>query len=337
MKLRCLVLVACAAVACSKSKGKSKSDPRPSVGDAATTATHNSADAAPRSKLPPAPAPIIKSAGKGDCSTKYAPRPDRDPNPMCKVAIAGEVELGSGKSKARVTVSPFYIDQLEVTNALFARFLEQRGSHRGCGFANGRCLTFHAAHEEVGLEQIKGHYRARPGAESLPALGIFVEAAEEYCRWVGKRLPSEAEWVLAAYYDPKSKKMRRYPWGDRFEPGRANCSEKDCKDGHANGAPVGAFDGSGSLGDGSSAFGVYDVAGNADEWVADCYSARFPRCTKQPCRDPLFAKEKGCGSNRVSRGGDWQSGEKRLRVSSRAQQATAGFTTIGLRCARSAP
>jgi formylglycine-generating enzyme required for sulfatase activity len=252
----------------------------------------------------PPPAPTVKRGGKGDCKVEYAPRPTRDPNPMCKIA-GGTFMMGSDDPKAsanerpvrKVTLTPYLIDQFEVTNAQIAHFLNAAGNDCASG-QNKMCFfAFNIASTARVLEE-NGRFRARPGFEHHPTRSATVEGAERYCAWVGKRLPTEAEWEFAARHDPKTNKDYRWPWGDKFYPKRAACDEPVCKDGFnetmkipnsSSEARVGTFDGTGGFGDGSSPWGVHDMAGNVSEIMADvtdAYETPYPECGD--CIDPVM-------------------------------------------------
>jgi len=237
----------------------------------------------------PPPPPTVKHGGKGDCRTDYAPRPKRDPNPMCLVK-GGTFMMGSpdGEGEAnehpqhQVTVGDFYIDQFEVTIAQAMHFLNAVGSNNFCPSTgkDKRCFEYsYFARSPFFHKDEAGRFVPEPGTERWPMPLAMHEAAVRYCAWAGKRLPTEAEWAYAARHDPTTGKDLRYPWGDSFEPKRAACAEEDCKDGFVKPtvedirdfAPVGTFDGTHGFKDGSSPWGVHDMAGNASEWTASCY------------------------------------------------------------------
>ena len=172
---------------------------------------------------------------------------------------AGAFLMGSDDAAAdaderpqrRVYVRPFYVDTYEVTNAEFRRF--------------------------------RPEHTYPEGAEGLPVTGVTRSEAEAYCRSVGKRLPSNAEWEKAA----RGTDGRRYPWGEAFDPAKANVRRVDrapasdptavgkLKNGGADTAvctvdPDGKLPG-GSFPAGVSPYGCHDMAGNVWEWVGDTH------------------------------------------------------------------
>jgi formylglycine-generating enzyme required for sulfatase activity len=308
---------------CEKARREQTPDPTP-LKDARVIAADTPLDAAidarddgPEPLVPPPP-PTVKRNGKGDCSVEYAPRPTRDPNPLCKIA-GGSFMMGSADPKAeanerpvrKVTLTPYFIDQFEVTNAQVAHFLNAVSNQ--C--ANGRygdcfSITKISSGEPFILNE-NGRFRPRQGFERHPVFSATVEGAERYCAWVGKRLPTEAEWEFAARHDPKANKDYRWPWGDTFYPKRAACDEEVCKDGFkqilndeksSDEAPVGTFDGTHGFGDGSSPWGVHDMAGNVSEIMADTTDAdQTPYVDCGACVDPLTVKS-GADTFHVTRG-----------------------------------
>ena len=219
---------------------------------------------------------------------------------------AGEFEMGPRGSRAFVFLDDFYVDTHEVTNARYRRFVEETG-HRPSPEWNDPSLS----------------------QPRQPVIGLAWADADAYCRWAGKRLPTEAEWEKAARGDLVGK---AYPWGDEppspAGPYRANFDTGPAgdADGFPKTAPVGSFAPNG--------YGLFDTAGNAWEWCAD-------RHEPQRGDEPLLGWV-GEGEHRILRGGGWLIASYMpedqyladLRVDFRmAYNAQAEDWNIGCRCA----
>lgn len=212
---------------------------------------------------------------------------------------AGEFVFGAGdgdpcESPAQVVFLPaFYVDKMEVTNWAYKRFVD----------ATGRRKPLHWEGGEI-----------PPGLEDHPVIWVSWEDATAYAQWSAGRLPTEAEWEKAA----RGPKGLTYPWGNRFDPKRANTWEAGV---HAT-APVGSFPA------GSSPYGLLDMAGNVSEWVADQFAA-YPNAT-------TFLPEYSRGLH-VLRGGSWTFNAYYARSSHRYPRAPGErHGTYGFRTARNA-
>ncbi len=201
----------------------------------------------------------------------------------------GALDADDARPVHRVHVDGFFIDATELTNADFARFVEATGyvttAERPAPETNAPgSLVFTKTATRVPLDDWSQWWRWQPGAcwrrpqgpgssiegrERFPVVHLSWDDAAAYAKWAGKRLPTEAEWELAARGGLAGK---RFAWGDELAPGgdaRANTWQGDfptldtATDGHAGLAPVGSYAPNG--------YGLYDVAGNAWEWVADWY------------------------------------------------------------------
>ncbi len=198
-------------------------------------------------------------------------------------------------------VRTFYMDRKEVTQGEYDRFV--RMTKRGKPFVP----VF-----EDDISKI-----VKP---ELPAMGMSWSDADAYCKWGGKRLPTEAEWEKAGRGEGK----RRYSWGDEFGTGQANVEGEE--DGFKYLAPPGSFE------SGRSPYGLYDMTGNVAEWVADTYDEHYYE--KSPYRDPTGPEE---GSHKVIRGGSWRETPNHARLSKRFQaRMWRTDSTIGFRCAKDA-
>lgn len=196
----------------------------------------------------------------------------------CNPALRPELCEPDEMPYRSVAVRAFAIDRTEVTQSAYARCVGAR-----------RCS---APSEEFDPT-------SKP---NLPVTFVTWEQADEYCRWNGRRLPTESEWEKAA----RGGDGRLYPWGNET-PSCARTHFLECGD-----RPRAV----GELPAGASPFGALDMAGNVMEWTADRYEAT----------SELF---------HVQRGGSFLGDPQTLRVSNRVKGFPVPLSNVGFRCARS--
>jgi formylglycine-generating enzyme required for sulfatase activity len=209
----------------------------------------------------------------------------KDVAPMVLVP-AGEFTMGSNggrdheKPEHRVYLDAYYMDVYEVTIGQYEQFLEETS------FDPPPMWTT----------------MAQPSYENRPVVNIDWKDANNYCKWAGKRLPTEAEWEKAA----RGTDGRIYPWGnDPPNPQRANYGKAKWNN-HDALVPVG------QLQDGRSPYGIYDLAGNVWEWVSDWYDPNY--YATSPSKNPQGPES---GKYKVLRGGSWDLAAEDLRSSRR--------------------
>lgn len=274
----------------------------------------------------------------------------------------------------RVAVDGFWMDATEVTNAQFAQFVRATGyitiaerplkaedfpsvppEELGAG-----SVVFSPPAHAVPLDNHMRWWAFMPGANwrhplgakssiagkgNEPVVHIAFDDAVAYANWAGKRLPTEAEWEFAARGGLSGK---LFPWGDDFRPGRkwqanthqGHFPDRDSgADSHPGIAPVSRFAPNG--------YGLYDVAGNAWEWVSDWYRPDYYTqlaASGQVARNPRgpansFDPDEPGVAKRVQRGGSFLCTEEycsRYMVGTRGKgEISTGSNHVGFRLVRS--
>lgn len=230
---------------------------------------------------------------------------------------AGPFTMGSddGREDERpahtVTLAAFEIDRLPTTNAEFARFLERHGAID----AGGR-RHFDWDDGDARIHRVNGEWRADAGFEDHPVVEASWLGALAYCRSLGKRLPTEAEWERAA----RGTDGRRYPWGDA----PPTAAQARFASGWNATVPVSAHAAY------PSPSGAIGMAGNAWHWVSSAYRP-------YPYRPDDGREDLAPGPVRATRGGGHDSDAEALRTTERGRALSrapaAGHHNIGFRCA----
>jgi formylglycine-generating enzyme required for sulfatase activity len=217
---------------------------------------------------------------------------------------AGPFEMGSDTGAPdefpihTVTLEDYYFDKYEVTNAQYKTCVD-------AGVCNIPQETSSPTREQ---------YFGNPEYDNFPVIFVTWFDAVDYCTWRDAKLPTEAEWERAG----RGPDNWIYPWGDETEIGCDYTNYNNC---------VGDTVSIGSYNFDVSPFGIYDMAGNAREWVED-YLRPYPG------GDPNGSPEYGKG-HRVERGGGFDSNDDQIRLPNRASwHAHVGTLRKGIRCAR---
>ncbi|WP_245627986.1 formylglycine-generating enzyme family protein [Actinomadura oligospora] len=265
---------------------------------------------------------------------------ESEPQPLPGMWFADETP------QIEVEVPAFRIDRCPVTVAEFAAFADATGY-----VSDAERAGYGMVYGERFWEERAGACWRTPGGPGTdvdgradhPVVHMSWSDASAYARWAGKRLPTEAEWELAA----RGVRYRIWPWGDQWLPGAANTAElhagrldaldawldwwRDTCRTHGplpRTTPVGTFS---PAGDG--VHGCSDMAGNVYEWTA---SPSRLYADDAPC-DPALRRV--MGHYRVIRGGSWMNFRYQVRCSERMHGDPGGWSNfaLGFRCAAPAP
>ena len=263
---------------------------------------------------------------------------------------AGMFEMGSSDKhgsadeypRHTVSLDAFFLDMYEVTNRQFRKFVKATG-YKTTAEIQGKAWAY--VEDEQWTEVPGAWWRKPEGRASIfasrrgshPVVALSWEDAKSYCEWVGKRLPTEAEWEYAARAGTATNAW----WGGKLSGSRevGNVADQTHKrefserpwpileqydDHYVRTAPVGTFEPNG--------WGLYDMIGNASEWVADWYGNNYyAQSSRKNPQGP------STGHFKVLRGGSWATSPEYLGTGVRIYNAPRTSNAAhGVRCAKDA-
>ncbi len=247
---------------------------------------------------------------------KPEPQEDKEIEPLdteMAVIPAGNYLRGSSHGgrdempRHTVRLVSFAIDVHPVTNEQFVLFLEAMGGEKDSN--NNDIIRL----RDSRIKRYGGKLNIESGYAKHPVVGVTWYGAVAYAKWVGKRLPTEAEWEIAAY---GGREDILFPTGNNLERAEANFFSSDT-------TPVMSYPPNG--------FDLYDMAGNVYEWCQDWYDYHFYDVSVQEPNNP---KGPAQGVYRVLRGGCWKSSKEDLRCAHRHRNNPGIMNgTYGFRCA----
>ncbi len=238
---------------------------------------------------------------------------------------AGEFIMGSDRTvdrnayrselpQRRVYLDAFEIDKYEVSNLQYLKFV----------LATGRNPQLDWRYDGGNFQEAMAHH---------PVMHVTWHDADAYCRWSGKRLPTEAEWEKAA----RGTDGRLFPWGsEQAGPTRANFGRtglsgpvRDRPERLLLYPPLIAVD---KYDNAVSPYGLYQTIGNVAEWVSDWYAPDYYKSA--PNRNPKGPEH---GTQKAFRGGGWMDSTTTMRVAMRnGTDPNTRINWMGFRCAKSA-
>lgn len=203
--------------------------------------------------------------------------------------------LGPENPAHEVYLDAFYIDIYEVTHKKYRKYVDATGAKNPRSWEN---------------PEFNG--------DQQPVVGVSWKEAVAYCEWSEKRLPTEAEWEKAG----RGKRSVKYPWGDSPpDSEKLNYNEEKMKT-----TPVGSYE------KGQSDYGIYDLSGNASEWVHDWHYPEYYLFS--PKENPQGPEN---GQYKIIRGGNWRNNADDVDLIYRnATTPILKSNGVGFRCAKNA-
>jgi formylglycine-generating enzyme required for sulfatase activity len=229
----------------------------------------------------------------------------------------------------KVNVSPFFIEEKEVTYEQYMAFLNSEDSGMGARNAKHRngcqgqlCIETRTENENSPVISDSQNYRVNPAINTFPVTGVTWYGAQAYCQAIGRRLPTEAEWERAA----RGPNNTIFPWGDAFDVTLARTSRPRETDPALLGPkPVGSY---------LSYNGLFDMTGNVAEWVSDWYDPNYYTAQAQSASPIVDPPGPPAGTDKVLRGGNWDAVPFYARsVHRQNRQPLSPTLWAGFRCA----
>lgn len=269
---------------------------------------------------------LILQLQRASAAELYHPTTNKQSSPLSTEMVkipAGEFYMGSNEGAQdnerpahRIHLDTYWIDRYPVTCEQYREFIAAGG------YQNRRWWS------EEGWQWLQSHPVAQPlywwnspDWDQHPVCGVSWYEAQAYARFVGKRLPTEAEWEKAASWDKAAGCKHSYPWGE-VPPSAKTCNH-DTLVGHTT--PANAYPA------GQSAYGCYDMLGNVWEWTASWFDG-YEGFQRYPYRG--YSQVYFDNQHRVLRGGSWATRPWALRASWRnwyypsVRQILAGFRCV---------
>jgi len=225
--------------------------------------------------------------------------------------VMGDTMVEFSKPLRNIHLKSFFFDLYEVSNKQYCEFLNAVGNH----LEGGTYWFNETSYSDILMED--GTYKVRKERENYPVTCVSWYGAKAYARWVGKRLPSEAEWEYAA----SNGGTTLYSWGNEWYSDYCNWGDDGELDGFEFKAPVNSFE------DGKNLYGCYNLVGNVFEWVADWQ-------TRYDSADTINPQGPQEGKLKVHRGGcykypeAWQDSHDRI-----GGPPYVTYPCVGFRCA----
>jgi formylglycine-generating enzyme required for sulfatase activity len=250
--------------------------------------------------------------------TQYRPKPveTKEVEPiLTEMVVVPEGQYARGSNSGNrdempvhaVYLDSFAIDLHAATNEQFIRFLEWMGGEKDSN--NNDIIRL----RESRIRRNRGKLSIESGYSKHPVVGVTWYGAVAYSKWVGKRLPTEAEWEIACLGGLEG---IVYPTGENIESNQSNFFSADT-------IAVMSY--------APNSYGVYDVVGNVYEWCQDWYGYNYYEASQQEPENPKGPLQ---GVYRVLRGGCWKSLKEDMRCSHRHRNNPWTFNkTYGFRCA----
>ncbi len=260
-------------------------------------------------------------------------QPPVSPNAYQVEIPAGSFWMGNDRADAmdnerpvhRRSLDTYYIDRYPVTCGQYRIFMAAGGYQNPQWWSTQgwQWLQQNPVNQPL-------YWTNNPRYDDHPVCGVNGFEAQAYCNFVGKRLPTEAEWEKAASWNPKTQQQQTYPWGEAFpHPNLCHCNfgQQTFDDNTLNPhtTPVTAYP------EGASIYGVYDLLGNVWEWTSSVFEgySGFQSYPYQGYSQTYFD-----GQHWVLRGGSWGTRPWALRSSFRnwyhphVRQILAGFRCV---------